>query len=126
MLGHYTGIELTSFHAADLDVDPPKVRDYSPLEFLETIGTNTGELTTPNYHLVLFPPGPALTYDECRSATRYTGSVGLDQLVNGSQICVTTDKHRIALLMITHTPTPDDQPQYIRFDATVWQGPLGQ
>lgn len=98
---------------------------HSPIEFLEPLGTNPGYVQSVDETLVLFPPGPALTYAQCKAATRFVHQITTDELAAGAQICVTTKHHRIALLKVTHMPSATgDANAYISFDATVWQGPL--
>ena len=92
---------------------------------LEPLGTNPGYVQSIDDALVLFPPGSALTYAQCKAATRVVHQIPTDQLDTGAQICVTTVHHRIALLKVTHIPSATGEANaYISFDATVWQGPL--
>ncbi|MDX3538856.1 serine/threonine protein kinase, partial [Streptomyces sp. MB09-01] len=79
------------------------------------------EITTRNGKLVLLAGGQQGSLDTCRSETRYAKSVRLDQLGDGSQLCVLSDAGHIAVATYRGRSSAKDPSTYITLDLTVWR-----
>lgn len=72
--------------------------------------------------LVLLDGSQRGSLDLCRHETRYTGSVPLRSLSEGSQLCVTTEDGSIALATVRGLPAPESATDpYVALDLTVWR-----
>lgn len=57
----------------------------------------------------------------CRQETRYTEKLKLDQLTDGSQICLLSDVGHIAVVTYRGKSGADEPSRYITVDLTVWR-----
>lgn len=72
--------------------------------------------------LVLLDGSQEGSLDLCRHETRYTGSVPLSSLSEGSQLCVTTEDGSIALATVRGLPAPESATDpSVALDLTVWR-----
>ncbi|MFD8954487.1 hypothetical protein ACFV0B_37170 [Streptomyces xanthophaeus] len=79
------------------------------------------EVTTRNGKLVLLNRGHQGSLDTCRSETRYSKSIRLDQLGEGAQFCVLCDAGHIAAATYRGKSGDNDPSKYISLDLTVWR-----
>ncbi|MFF5364964.1 serine/threonine-protein kinase [Streptomyces scabiei] len=57
----------------------------------------------------------------CRDETRYTSSVKLGQVAEGSQMCVRTDSGHMGLVTFRGSAASGDPSDYVSVDITVWR-----
>ena len=79
------------------------------------------KLGTANGKLVLLNNSQKGSLETCRTETRYTEKIGLDQLTNGSQICVLSDAGHIAVATYRGKSGADDPSRYFTVDLTIWR-----
>ncbi|NYE44399.1 serine/threonine protein kinase [Streptomyces fulvorobeus] len=79
------------------------------------------QLGTANGKLVLLNNARKGSLKTCRSETRYTEKIGLDQLTNGSEICVLSDAGHIAVVTYRGRSAADDPSRYFTLDLTIWR-----
>ncbi|MDQ0698384.1 serine/threonine-protein kinase [Streptomyces sp. W4I9-2] len=82
---------------------------------------DSDELRTRNGKLILLSNGQKGSLETCRSATRYTEEIPLDQLTSGSQICVLSDAGHIAVAVYRGVSGSGDPSAYVSLDLTVWR-----
>jgi serine/threonine protein kinase len=78
-------------------------------------------LGTANGKLVLLNNTQKGSLETCRSETRFTEKIGLDQLTNGSQVCVLSDAGHIAVATYRGKSGAKDPSKYITVDLTIWR-----
>ncbi|MFC9247702.1 protein kinase [Streptomyces sp. NPDC057136] len=79
------------------------------------------QLGTANGKLVLLNNSQKGSLKTCRDETRYTEKIGLDQLTNGSQICVLSDAGHIAVATYRGKSAAKDPSRYFTLDLTIWR-----
>ncbi|MBT2440870.1 serine/threonine protein kinase [Streptomyces sp. ISL-36] len=79
------------------------------------------KLGTANGKLVLLNNAQKGSLETCRAETRYTERIGLDQLTNGSQICVLSDAGHIAVATYRGKSGAKDPSKYVTVDLTIWR-----
>ncbi|MFD9407460.1 serine/threonine-protein kinase [Streptomyces sp. NPDC059989] len=127
----YKGINLTENYFVMLADNPPRPTGkegagfgskgdvyYQP-RVLNVVDRD--EITTGNGKLVLLNSGQQGSLDTCRSETRYSKSIRLDQLGDGSQLCVLSDAGHIALATYRGKSGGNDPSKYITLDLTIWR-----
>ncbi|MFD4745825.1 serine/threonine protein kinase, partial [Streptomyces rubiginosohelvolus] len=82
---------------------------------------DSDELRTRNGKLILLNGGQKGSLETCRTATRYTEEIPLDQLTEGSQICVISNAGHIALAVYRGASGSGDPSAYVSLDLTVWR-----
>ncbi|MFJ8826956.1 serine/threonine-protein kinase [Streptomyces sp. NPDC102467] len=127
----YKGIDLTEDYYLKLGDSPPKPLDGGDTGAMYMGGdlyyyyddTVTGDqkLGTDNGKLVLLNNAQKGSLQACRTETRYTDKIDLDQLSAGSQICVRSDAGHIAVVTYRGKSGSHDPSQYVTVDVTVWR-----
>ncbi|MFG2982259.1 serine/threonine-protein kinase [Streptomyces sp. NPDC048258] len=79
------------------------------------------EISTGNGELVLLDNAQQGSLQTCRSVTRYSKSIRLDQLSDGSQLCVLSDAGHIAVATYRGRSRGSGPSKYITLDLTVWR-----
>ncbi|MFZ3472552.1 serine/threonine-protein kinase [Streptomyces sp. 4.24] len=80
----------------------------------EKFGTSNGKL-------VLLNNSEKGSLETCRAVTRFTEKIGLDQLTDGSQVCVLSDAGHIALATYRGRSGAKESSLYIKVDLTIWR-----
>ncbi|MBT2902118.1 serine/threonine protein kinase, partial [Streptomyces sp. McG3] len=127
----YKGVNIPENHFVMLADNPPRPQQSgngrsssdADLQFEpETLNVvESDELRTRNGNLVLLADGQKGSLETCRSETRYTREIRLDQLTEGSQICVLSNAGHIAAAVYHGASGSDDPSAYISLDLTVWR-----
>ncbi|MCM9077454.1 MULTISPECIES: serine/threonine-protein kinase [Streptomyces] len=76
---------------------------------------------TTNGKLVLLNNSEKGSLETCRAVTRFTEKVGLDQLTDGSQVCVLSKAGHITLATFRGASGSKDETRFITVDLTVWR-----
>ncbi|MEU8677958.1 serine/threonine-protein kinase [Streptomyces sp. NPDC048560] len=126
----YENIDVTANYSVMLADDPPRpVEDenngvhYGKGDLFYYYDTMFGDeqLGTDNGKLVLLNNSQKGSLKLCRGETRYTEKIGLDQLTDGSQICVLSDAGHIAVATYRGKSAVKDPSRYISLDLTIWR-----
>ncbi|MFF4321436.1 protein kinase [Streptomyces sp. NPDC001568] len=80
----------------------------------EKFGTNNGKL-------VLLNNSEKGSLETCRAVTRFTEKIGLDQLTDGSQVCVLSKAGHITLATFRGKSGAKEETRFITVDLTVWR-----
>ncbi|MDQ0983051.1 hypothetical protein QFZ71_000334 [Streptomyces sp. V2I9] len=126
----YKGIDVTASYELMLADNPPRPKEntgsgviYGDGDFYfyrdnvfgdEQVGTANGKL-------VVLKNSQKGSLEVCRQETRFTEKVGLDQLTQGSQVCVLSKAGHIAVLTYRGKSGDDDPSRYITVDLTIWR-----
>ncbi|MFC8230342.1 serine/threonine protein kinase [Streptomyces sp. NPDC057287] len=124
----YKGIDLTESYEIMLADSPPRPVEsedvaygdgdlyFSVVRFLEeaAIGTDNGKL-------VLLNNTQKGSLQTCRTETRYTETIRLDQLSNGSEICVLSSAGHIAVATYRGKSGENDPGSYVTIDLQIWR-----
>ncbi|MFI8341830.1 serine/threonine-protein kinase [Streptomyces sp. NPDC085639] len=76
---------------------------------------------TANGKLVLLNNSEKGSLETCRAVTRFTEKVGLDQLTDGSQVCVLSKAGHITLATFRGRSGGKNETAFITLDLTVWR-----
>ncbi|MBT2447803.1 serine/threonine protein kinase [Streptomyces sp. ISL-43] len=76
---------------------------------------------TANGKLVLLNNSEKGSLETCRAVTRFTEKVGLDQLTDGSQICVLSKAGHVAVATYRGKSGANEPSMYIKLDLTIWR-----
>ncbi|MGW0694513.1 serine/threonine-protein kinase [Streptomyces sp. NBC_01578] len=127
----YKGIDVTENYFVMLADSPPRPTDSEGSAFASkgdlyfqprSINVvESDEIGTGNGKLVLLNNAQKGSLDTCRSETRYSKSISLDQLSNGSQLCVLSDAGHIAVATYRGKSRENDPSKYITLDLTIWR-----
>ncbi|MFI7388104.1 serine/threonine protein kinase [Streptomyces sp. NPDC049813] len=127
----YKGIDLTEDYYLMLGDTPPKPLDGGDTGamymngdlYYYYDGTVTGDqrIGTDNGKLVLLNNAQKGSLQTCRTETRYTDQIDLDQLSTGSQICVRSDAGHVAVVTYRGKSGANDPSKYVTLDVTVWR-----
>ncbi|MEV7617742.1 protein kinase [Streptomyces sp. NPDC089799] len=126
----YQGIDITANYQIMLADNPPRPTTggnagvmYNSADFYFYYDTLFGskQVGTSNGKLVVLNNAQKGSLETCRSETRYTEKIGLDQLTDGSEICVLSDAGHIAVLTYRGKSDSKDASNYITVDLTVWR-----
>jgi serine/threonine protein kinase len=124
----YKGIDLTESYQIKLGDSPPRPVEgedlaygdgdlyFSVVRFMEesSIGTANGKL-------VLLNNTQKGSLETCRAETRYTERVDLDQLSNGSEICVLSNAGHVAVATYRGKSGENDPSSYVTLDLRIWR-----
>ncbi|MFK0237296.1 serine/threonine protein kinase [Streptomyces vinaceus] len=126
----YKGINLTANYQLMLADNPPRpgaggnagvLYNHGDLYFyLDTLFGDT-KVGTDNGKLVVLNNSQKGSLETCRAETRYTEKIGLDQLTDGSEICVLSDAGHIAVATYRGKSGANDPSNYITLDLTIWR-----
>ncbi|MFD6887705.1 serine/threonine-protein kinase [Streptomyces sp. NPDC059957] len=127
----YKGIDVPANHQLMLADNPPR-----PAEEPTGAGVSYGDgdlyyyrdslfgeerFGTANGKLVLLNNAEKGSLETCRSVTRFTEKMGLDQLTDGSQVCVLSNAGHIAVATFRGKSGAKESSQYITLDLTIWR-----
>ncbi|MFJ7587595.1 serine/threonine-protein kinase [Streptomyces sp. NPDC097617] len=76
---------------------------------------------TANGKLVLLNNSEKGSLETCRAVTRFTEKIGLDQLTDGSQVCVLSKAGHITLATFRGRSDAKGETRFITVDLTVWR-----
>ncbi|MBO1332814.1 serine/threonine-protein kinase [Streptomyces sp. VRA16 Mangrove soil] len=127
----YKNINLTGDYYLQLADNPPKPIDggdtgamYAGGDFyfsFDSTGISDPKVGTDNGKLVLLNNAEKGSLKTCRDETRFTDKINLDQLSNGSQICVRSDAGHIGVVTYRGRSGANSPSTYITLDLTVWR-----
>ncbi|WP_329238050.1 serine/threonine protein kinase [Streptomyces sp. NBC_01460] len=124
----YNGIDVPEGYKIMLADSPPRPLEsedaayddgdlyFGVVRFLDeaSIGTANGEL-------VLLHNTQKGSLETCRTETRYAKKIGLDQLSNGSEICVLSDAGHVAVATYRGRSGESDPGSYVTIDVRIWR-----
>ncbi|MCC0094381.1 protein kinase [Streptomyces flavotricini] len=126
----YKGINLTANYQLMLADNPPRpgtggnagvLYNHGDLYFYRDTLFGDTKVGTDNGKLVVLNNAQKGSLETCRAETRYTEKIGLDQLTDGSEICVLSDAGHIAVATYRGRSGANDPSTYITLDLTVWR-----
>ncbi|MFZ3500001.1 serine/threonine-protein kinase [Streptomyces sp. 5.8] len=127
----YKGIDMPENHQLMLADNPPR-----PAEEPSGAGVSYGDgdlyyyrdslfgeerFGTANGKLVLLNNAEKGSLETCRSVTRFTEKMGLDQLTDGSQVCILSNAGHIAVATFRGKSGAKESSRYITLDLTIWR-----
>ncbi|MFD3537046.1 serine/threonine-protein kinase [Streptomyces sp. NPDC058664] len=124
----YKGIDLTEGYEIMLADSPPRPTEredvaygngdlyFSVVGFLEE-----AKIGTANGKFVLLNNTQKGSLETCRTQTRYTEKIGLDQLSSGSEICVLSDAGHVAVVTYRGRSGKNDPGSYVTIDLQIWR-----
>ncbi|MCK8680376.1 serine/threonine-protein kinase [Streptomyces lichenis] len=123
----YRGLSIPENHAVMLADSPPRPTEdgwesadlYFEPERLNVVEQD--EIRTRNGSMVLLTGGRKGSLATCRTETRFTREIRLDQLSRGSQVCLLSDAGHIAVVTYRGRSGAGDPSGYIDVDLTVWR-----
>ncbi|MFD7169172.1 serine/threonine protein kinase [Streptomyces violascens] len=126
----YKGINLTANYQLMMADNPPRpasggnagvMYNHGDLYFyMDTLFGDT-KVGTDNGKLVVLNNSEKGSLETCRAETRYTDKIGLDQLTDGSEICVLSDAGHIAVATYRGKSGTNDPSKYITLDLRIWR-----
>ncbi|WP_369193298.1 serine/threonine-protein kinase [Streptomyces djakartensis] len=125
----YTGVDVPASYHIRLADDPPRPVEGSGVGaggdlYFQPATLNvveTDEIRSGDGKLVLLGNAQKGSLDVCRSETRFTETIRLDQLGDGMQFCVLSEAGHIALATYRGLSSEEDPSRYITLDLTVWR-----
>ncbi|MEW2417057.1 serine/threonine-protein kinase [Streptomyces sp. NPDC046866] len=126
----YQGINITANYQVMLADNPPRPTSggssgvlYNHGDFYYYVDSLFGDkqVGTANGKLVVLNNAQKGSLETCRGETRYTEKIKLDQLTDGSEICVLSDAGHIAVVTYRGKSDAKDASNYITVDLTVWR-----
>ncbi|MFJ9624895.1 serine/threonine-protein kinase [Streptomyces sp. NPDC101181] len=126
----YKGIDLSASYELMLADNPPRPKENNDSGVLYGDGDfyfhrdslfGDEQVGSANGKLVVLKNSQKGSLELCRQESRFTESLGLDQLTPGSQICVLSKAGHIAVVTYRGQSGDDDPSRYITIDLTVWR-----
>ncbi|WP_405607690.1 serine/threonine protein kinase [Streptomyces sp. NBC_01508] len=125
----YKGIDVTTGYELLLAGSPPRPTEaqdvlYGNGDFYYYISTGVFEGSTvgsTNGKLILLNNSQKGSLETCRAETRFTEQITLDQLTNGSEMCVISDAGHIAVATYRGKSGASDPGQYVTIDLRIWR-----
>lgn len=126
----YQGVDLTANYQLMLADHPPRpasggsagvLYNHGDLYFYRDSLFGDTKLGTDNGRLVVLNNSQKGSLETCRAETRYTEKIGLDQLTDGSEVCVLSDAGHIAVATYRGRSGENDPSTYITLDLTIWR-----
>ncbi|MFI6052230.1 serine/threonine protein kinase [Streptomyces violascens] len=126
----YKGINLTANYQLMLADNPPRPGtggsagvSYNHGDLYFSVDTLFGDTKagTDNGKLVVLNNSEKGSLETCRTETRYTDTIGLDQLTDGSEICVLSDAGHIAVATYRGKSGTNDPSKYITLYLKTWR-----
>ncbi|CAM5563476.1 hypothetical protein SAVIM338S_04686 [Streptomyces avidinii] len=127
----YQGIDVPQNHQLKLADNPPRPAEdpsgagvsygHADLYYYRDTLFGDERLGTDNGKLVLLNNSEKGSLETCRAVTRFTEKMGLDQLTDGSQICVLSDAGHIAVATYRGKSGAKESSTYIKLDLTIWR-----
>ncbi|WP_328792187.1 serine/threonine-protein kinase [Streptomyces sp. NBC_00273] len=127
----YQGIEVPQNHQVMFADNPPRPAEeptgagvlYGHADLFYYRDTLFGDekFGTANGKLVLLNNSEKGSLETCRAVTRFTEKIGLDQLTDGSQVCVLSKAGHITLATFRGRSGVKEETRFITVDLTVWR-----
>ncbi|MDJ0382037.1 serine/threonine-protein kinase [Streptomyces sp. G-G2] len=126
----YPGVDITGNYQLLLADNPPRPTEdqgggvlygHGDLFYYNDTLFGRDQVGTTNGKLVLLNNAQKGSLETCRTETRYTEKISLDQLSDGSQICVLSKAGHIAVATYRGKSGPDEPSKYITVDFTIWR-----
>ncbi|MCM2424071.1 serine/threonine-protein kinase [Streptomyces sp. RKAG293] len=125
----YKGVNMTENYFVMLVDNPPRPTEGAAFGrkgdlYFQPKSTNVvekDEIGSGNGKLVLLNNAQKGSLNVCRSETRYAETISLDQLSDGSQLCVLSNAGHIAVATYRGRSGENDPSEYITFDLTIWR-----
>ncbi|WP_371639050.1 serine/threonine-protein kinase [Streptomyces virginiae] len=127
----YQRIEVPQNHQLMLADNPPRPAEeptgagvlygHADLFFYRDTLFGDEKFGTTNGKIVLLNNSEKGSLETCRAVTRFTEKVGLDQLTDGSQVCVLSKAGHIALATYHGRSGGKNETGFITVDVTVWR-----
>ncbi|WP_329038249.1 serine/threonine protein kinase [Streptomyces sp. NBC_01725] len=125
----YKGIDITHSYQIMLADSPPRPTEGDDVAYgdadlyyvhYESSPSDTA-VGTANGKLILLNNSQKGSLATCRTETRFTEQIGLDQLSNGSQMCLLSDAGHVAVVTYRGKSGASDASTYISVDLTIWR-----
>ncbi|MET9596253.1 serine/threonine-protein kinase [Streptomyces sp. NPDC006459] len=127
----YQGIDVPQNHQLMFADNPPRPAEeptgagvlygHGDLFFYRDTLFGDEKFGTANGKLVLLNNSEKGSLETCRAVTRFTEKVGLDQLTDGSQVCVLSKAGHITLATFRGRSGGKNETAFITLDLTVWR-----
>ncbi|MFF4428160.1 serine/threonine-protein kinase [Streptomyces sp. NPDC001513] len=127
----YQGIDVPQNHELMFADNPPRPAEeptgagvlYGHADLFYYRDTLFGDekFGTTNGKLVLLNNSEKGSLETCRAVTRFTEKIGLDQLTDGSQVCVLSKAGHITLATFRGRSGAKNETAFITVDLTVWR-----
>ncbi|MEU3776925.1 serine/threonine-protein kinase [Streptomyces sp. NPDC032472] len=126
----YQGVNITANYQVMLADNPPRPASggssgvlYNHGDFYYYFDSLFGDkqVGTANGKLVVLNNAQKGSLETCRAETRYTEKIKLDQLTDGSEVCVLSDAGHIAVATYRGKSDAKDASNYITVDLTIWR-----
>ncbi|QES52972.1 serine/threonine protein kinase [Streptomyces venezuelae] len=127
----YQGIEMPQNHQLMFADNPPRPAEeptgagvlygHGDLFYYRDTMFGDEKFGTANGKLVLLNNSEKGSLETCRAVTRFTEKIGLDQLTDGSQVCVLSKAGHITLATFRGRSGVKEETRFITVDLTVWR-----
>ncbi|MGW6978273.1 serine/threonine-protein kinase [Streptomyces sp. NPDC054932] len=127
----YQGIDVPQNHQLMFADNPPRPAEeptgagvlygHADLFFYRDTLFGDEKFGTTNGKLVLLNNSEKGSLETCRAVTRFTEKIGLDQLTDGSQVCVLSKAGHITLATFRGRSGGKNETAFITVDLTVWR-----
>ncbi|MFI5861690.1 protein kinase [Streptomyces sp. NPDC051546] len=127
----YKGIDVPENHQLMLADNPPRpakkeggggvMYDGGDLYYYRDSMFGDEKFGSANGKLVLLNNAEKGSLETCRAVTRFTEKIGLDQLTDGSQVCVLSDAGHIAVATFRGRSGAKEPSRYITLDLQIWR-----
>ncbi|WP_030694396.1 serine/threonine-protein kinase [Streptomyces globisporus] len=127
----YQGIDVPQNHQLQLADSPPRPAEeptgagvmygHADLYYYRDTLFGDEKVGSANGKLVLLKNSEKGSLKTCRQVTRFTEKIGLDQLTDGSQICVLSKAGHISLATYRGKSGDKDSTTYIKLDLMIWR-----
>ncbi|MFJ6793715.1 serine/threonine-protein kinase [Streptomyces sp. NPDC091268] len=127
----YQGIDMPQNHQVMFADNPPRPGEapngsgvlygHGDLYYYRDTLFGDEKVGTANGKLVLLNNSEKGSLETCRAVTRFTEKVGIDQLTDGSQICVLSKAGHVAVATYRGKSGESEPSMYLTFDLTIWR-----
>ncbi|MGZ9928892.1 serine/threonine-protein kinase [Streptomyces sp. NC-S4] len=127
----YQGIEVPQNHQLMFADNPPRPAEeptgagvlygHADLFYFRDTLFGDEKFGTTNGKLVLLNNSEKGSLETCRAVTRFTEKIGLDQLTDGSQVCLLSKAGHITLATFRGRSGVKEETRFITVDLTVWR-----
>nr|WSX50060.1 serine/threonine protein kinase [Streptomyces sp. NBC_00974] len=127
----YQGIDVPQNHELKLADNPPRPAEepsgagvmygHADLYYYRDTLFGDEKLGSANGKLVLLNNSEKGSLETCRAVTRFTEKIGLDQLTDGSQICVLSKAGHISVVTYRGKSGSKESTTYVKLDLTIWR-----
>lgn len=125
----YKGVDVTTGYELMLADNPPRPTEAQDVlygqgdlfYYFDTALRGNPRIGSTNGKLILLNNAQKGSLKTCRAETRFTEEIGLDQLTDGSEICVISDAGHIAVATYRGKSSANDPGKYVTIDLEVWR-----